>query len=77
MSKRAIIIPVLVVAVAALLLFGIHGNWTSWSGPRLGISRQGFLDRSYIRGNRGELTITTFSLMLKTLSSLSLVEKGV
>ena len=43
--------------------------------PDLEYHGQGFLDGSYIRGDRGELTITTFCLMLKTLSSLSLAQK--
>ena len=32
MSKRAIIIPVITLGVAATLLFGIKGHWTSWEG---------------------------------------------
>ena len=34
MSKRAIIIPVVVLVVAAALLFTIKGCWTSWEGGR-------------------------------------------
>ena len=32
MSKRAIIIPILVLGVAAVLLFSIKGYWTTWEG---------------------------------------------
>jgi membrane fusion protein (multidrug efflux system) len=32
MSKRALIVPVVVLAVAAALLFTIKGCWTSWEG---------------------------------------------
>lgn len=32
MSKRAVIIPIVVLGVAALLLFTIQGCWTSWEG---------------------------------------------
>ncbi len=32
MSKRAVIIPVLVLGVAAMLLFSIKGCWTTWEG---------------------------------------------
>jgi membrane fusion protein, multidrug efflux system len=34
MSKRAIVIPVIVLGVAALLFLVISGRWTSWSGSR-------------------------------------------
>ena len=34
MSKRAIIIPLITLGVAALLFFAIHTNWTSWYGGR-------------------------------------------
>ena len=34
MSKRAIVIPVIVLGVAALLFFVINSRWTSWSGGR-------------------------------------------
>jgi membrane fusion protein (multidrug efflux system) len=34
MSKRAIVIPLTVLVVAALLFFAINGRWTSWGGAR-------------------------------------------
>ena len=34
MSKRTIVIPLIVLVVAALLFFVIIGRWTSWSGGR-------------------------------------------
>jgi membrane fusion protein (multidrug efflux system) len=34
MSKRAILIPILVLGVAALLLFAIQHRWTRWEGSR-------------------------------------------
>jgi membrane fusion protein (multidrug efflux system) len=35
MSKRAIIIPLIVLGVAAVLFFAINTRWTSWSGGRI------------------------------------------
>jgi membrane fusion protein, multidrug efflux system len=32
MSKKAIIIPVIILVIAAVLLFTISGRWTSWEG---------------------------------------------
>ena len=32
MSKRAVIIPLITLGVAAVLLFSIRGSWTSWEG---------------------------------------------
>ena len=34
MSKRATVIPLIVLVVAALLFFVINGRWTSWLGGR-------------------------------------------
>ena len=34
MSKRATVIPLIVLVVAALLFFVINGRWTSWFGGR-------------------------------------------
>jgi membrane fusion protein, multidrug efflux system len=34
MSKRSIIVPILVLGVAAALLFAIKGSWTSWEGGK-------------------------------------------
>ena len=34
MSKKSLIIPLIVLLAAAGLLFGIAGHWTSWQGNR-------------------------------------------
>ncbi len=34
MSKRSIIIPIIVLGVAAILLFTIRGYWTNWEGDK-------------------------------------------
>jgi len=34
MSKRAIVVPLIVLLVAGLLFFVINGRWTSWFGAR-------------------------------------------
>jgi membrane fusion protein, multidrug efflux system len=34
MSKRTILIPIAILAVAACLFLAIHGHWTSWEGGR-------------------------------------------
>jgi len=34
MSKRAIVVPLIVLLVAAVLFFVINGRWTSWFGGR-------------------------------------------
>jgi membrane fusion protein (multidrug efflux system) len=34
MSKRTIVIPLVILVVAAFLLFAINGQWTSWEGGR-------------------------------------------
>jgi len=47
MSKRTIIIPVAILAVAALLLFTINGRWTSWEGGR----REQKTDDAYVRAD--------------------------
>jgi membrane fusion protein, multidrug efflux system len=35
MSKRAVLIPIGIVSVALILLFTIHGCWTSWEGNNI------------------------------------------
>ncbi|ADV82536.1 HlyD family secretion protein [Terriglobus saanensis] len=47
MSKRAIIIPVLVLGTAAALLFTIKGHWTSWQGG----SAEQRTDDAYVRAD--------------------------
>ncbi len=47
MSKRAIIIPVAILIVAALLFFGISRRWTSWEGG----SAEQKTDDAYLRAD--------------------------
>src|SRR5277367_4587707 len=47
MSKRAVIVPVLVLGVAALLLFTIKGCWISWEGG----STEQRTDDAYVRAD--------------------------
>lgn len=47
MSKRSFIVPVLVLGVAALLLFTIKGCWTSWEGG----SAEQRTDDAYVRAD--------------------------
>src|SRR3984957_16987895 len=35
MSKRAVLVPIGIVSVALILLFTIHGCWTSWEGNNI------------------------------------------
>jgi membrane fusion protein (multidrug efflux system) len=35
MSKRAVLIPIGIISVALILLFTIHGCWTSWEGNNI------------------------------------------
>jgi membrane fusion protein (multidrug efflux system) len=52
MSKRAVIIPVITLAVAAALLFTIKGHWTSWEG---GTAEQR-TDDAYVRADMTPLS---------------------
>jgi membrane fusion protein (multidrug efflux system) len=52
MSKRAILIPVLILGVAALLLFTIKGCWTSWEGG--GVDQH--TDDAYVRADMTPLS---------------------
>ena len=47
MSKRTIIIPLAILAVAAFLFFAINGHWTSWEGGR----REQKTDDAYVRAD--------------------------
>jgi membrane fusion protein (multidrug efflux system) len=47
MSKRAVIIPVVTLGVAAVLLFSIRGCWTSWEGG----SAEQRTDDAYLRAD--------------------------
>src|ERR1700733_7673088 len=47
MSKRAVIIPVVTLGVAAVLLFSIRGCWTSWEGG----SAEQRTDNAYLRAD--------------------------
>jgi membrane fusion protein, multidrug efflux system len=52
MSKRAILVPVLILCVAALLLFTIKGCWTSWEGG----SASQHTDDAYVRADMTPLS---------------------
>ena len=47
MPKRTIIIPLAILAVAAILFFAINGRWTSWEGGR----REQKTDDAYVRAD--------------------------
>src|ERR1700760_2039007 len=52
MSKRAMIVPVVTLAVAAALLFTIQGCWTSWEGG----SAEQHTDDAYVRADMTPLS---------------------
>lgn len=52
MSKRSIIIPLIVLAVAALLFFAINTRWTSWFGGRA----EQETDDAYVRADMTPLS---------------------
>ncbi len=52
MSKRAIIIPIVILGVAAVLLFSINGCWTSWEGG----SVEQRTDDAYVRADMTPLS---------------------
>lgn len=52
MSKRAILVPVLILGVAALLLFTIKGRWTSWESG----SVDQHTDDAYVRADMTPLS---------------------
>jgi membrane fusion protein, multidrug efflux system len=52
MSKRAIIIPIVILGVAAVLLFSINGCWTSWEGG----SAEQRTDDDYVRADMTPLS---------------------
>jgi len=52
MSKRAIIVPVITLGVAAILLFTIKGCWTSWEGG----SAEQRTDDAYVRADMTPLS---------------------
>ena len=52
MSKRAVIIPVITLAIAALLLFTINGCWTSWEGGKA----EQRTDDAYVRADMTPLS---------------------
>src|SRR4051812_13687635 len=47
MKKRAVIVPVITLGIAALLLFTIKGCWTSWEGG----SADQRTDDAYVRAD--------------------------
>ena len=52
MAKRGIVIPLIVLVVAALLFFVIDGKWTAWSGSRA----EQETDDAYVRANMTPLS---------------------
>src|SRR3984957_12871778 len=52
MSKRALIVPVVVLVVAAALLFTINGCWTSWEGGKA----EQRTDDAYVRADMTPLS---------------------
>jgi hypothetical protein len=47
MAKRGIVIPLIILVVAALLFLVIDGKWTAWSGSRA----EQETDDAYVRPN--------------------------
>jgi membrane fusion protein (multidrug efflux system) len=52
MTKRSLIIPLIVLLAAATLLFGIAGHWTGWQGNRL----EQETDDAYLRADMTPLS---------------------
>jgi len=52
MSKRAVIVPVIILGVAGILLFTIKGCWTSWEGG--GVEQR--TDDAYVRADMTPLS---------------------
>jgi len=52
MSKRAVIVPVMTLGIAAILLFTIKGCWTSWEGG--GVEQR--TDDAYVRADMTPLS---------------------
>jgi membrane fusion protein, multidrug efflux system len=63
MSKRAIIIPVVILAVAAALFFLIRGSWTSWEGGRA----EQRTDDAYLRADLTPLSTRVSGTVRKLL----------
>ncbi len=61
MSKRAIIVPVLVLGVAAALLFTIKNGWTSWEGD----SAEQRTDDAYLRADMTPMSTRISSTVKK------------
>jgi membrane fusion protein (multidrug efflux system) len=62
MSKRAIVIPLIILVVAALLFFVINGRWTRWSGGRA----EQETDDAYVRADMTPLS-TRISGMVRRM----------
>src|SRR6516164_10685811 len=52
MAKRGIVIPLIILGVAALLFFAIDGRWTAWSGSRA----EQETDDAYVRADMTPLS---------------------
>ena len=63
MSKRAVLIPVITLSVAAVLLFSISGHWTRWEGG----STEQRTDDAYVRADMTPLS-TRISGMVRKIN---------
>src|SRR6516164_10129284 len=52
MAKRGIVIPLIILGVAALLFFAIDGRWPAWSGARV----EQETDDAYVRADMTPLS---------------------
>ena len=67
MSKRAIIIPLIVLVVAALMFFAINGRWTLWLGGRA----EQETDDAYVRADMTPLSTASLEPCGRWMSKTS------
>jgi membrane fusion protein, multidrug efflux system len=73
MSKRAVIIPLITLGVAAVLLFSIRGSWTSWEGG--GAEQR--TDDAYVRADMTPLSTRVSGTVRKVdVNDFEAVEPG-
>lgn len=73
MSKRAVIIPLITLGVAAVLLFSIRGSWTSWEGG--GAEQR--TDDAYVRADMTPLSTRVSGTVRKIdVNDFEAVEPG-
>src|ERR1700755_3184972 len=63
MSKRAILIPFVILVVAGVILFAIAGNWNAWQGSRAGQRT----DDAYVRADLTPLSTRVSGTVHKLL----------